>query len=129
VAAAWTCGVQRGWRLTLERLRAAGNPRGVAALEGIGGDPTRWDLGAWNTGMAWAFRADLPTPNLDRRLLFPLALTSPSDRLADLSSLFTGFWWSTAQMLTELRAGTPGGSAPGSRSGSSCSRARPRCSP
>jgi pimeloyl-ACP methyl ester carboxylesterase len=34
----------RKYQLTLERLRAAGNAKGVAALEQIGADPTRWDL-------------------------------------------------------------------------------------
>jgi pimeloyl-ACP methyl ester carboxylesterase len=92
------------YRLTLERLRAAGNAKGVAALEKIGADPGRWDLGAWNTNMAWAFRTNLPTPNLDRRLLFPLALSSPIYGLRDLVNLFGGFRWSTAQMFQELRA-------------------------
>jgi pimeloyl-ACP methyl ester carboxylesterase len=92
------------WQLTLERLRAAGNAKGVAALEAIGADPARWDLAAWNTNMAWAFRTNLPTPNLDRKLLFPLALTSPIYTLRDLSSLFMGFQWSTAQMFEELMA-------------------------
>jgi pimeloyl-ACP methyl ester carboxylesterase len=90
-------------QLTLERLRAAGNTKGVAALEAIGGDSTGWDLRAWNTNMAWAFKTNVPTPNLDRRLLFPLALSSPIYSLRDLSSLFTGFQWSTAQMFTELK--------------------------
>jgi pimeloyl-ACP methyl ester carboxylesterase len=90
--------------LTLERLRAAGNRKGVAALEAIGADPTRWDLRAWNTNMAWAFRTNVPTPNLDRKLLFPLALTSPIYTLRDLSSLLTGFQWSTARMFEELKA-------------------------
>jgi len=54
----------RKWQLTLERLRAAGNVRGVAALEQIGADPIRWYLGAWNTNMAWAFKTNVPTPNL-----------------------------------------------------------------
>jgi pimeloyl-ACP methyl ester carboxylesterase len=94
----------RKWQLTLERLRAAGNTKGVAALEEIGGDPARWDLRAWNTNMAWAFKTNLPTPNLDRRLLFPLALSSPLYTLRDLSTLFTGFQWSTAQMFDEFRA-------------------------
>src|SRR5829696_5673127 len=67
----------RKYQLTMDRLRAAGNTKGVAALEAIGADPARWDLEAWNTNMAWAFRTNVPTPNLDRRLLFPLALTSP----------------------------------------------------
>jgi pimeloyl-ACP methyl ester carboxylesterase len=90
------------YQLTIQRLRAAGNAKGVAALERIGGDPARWDLRAWNTNMAWAFKTNLPTPNLDRRLLFPLALTSPLYSLRELSSLFTGFQWSTTQMFAEL---------------------------
>jgi pimeloyl-ACP methyl ester carboxylesterase len=94
----------RKYQLTLDRLRAAGNAKGVAALEEIGADPARWDLQAWNTNMAWAFRTNVPTPNLDRRLLFPLALTSPIYSLRDLYTLFTGFQWSTAQMFEELMA-------------------------
>jgi pimeloyl-ACP methyl ester carboxylesterase len=94
----------RKYQLTLERLRDASNRKGVAALEAIGADPARWDLQAWNTNMAWAFRTNVPTPNLDRKLLFPLALSSPIYSLRDLSSLFTGFQWSTAQMFEELMA-------------------------
>jgi pimeloyl-ACP methyl ester carboxylesterase len=94
----------RKYQLTLERLRGAGNTKGIAALERIGADPARWDLRAWNTNMAWAFRTNVPTPNLDRRLLFPLALSSPLYSLRDLYTLFVGFQWSTAQMLTELKA-------------------------
>jgi pimeloyl-ACP methyl ester carboxylesterase len=94
----------RKYQLTLERLRSAGNAKGVAALERIGADPARWDLRAWNTNMAWAFRTNLPTPNLDRRLLFPLALSSPIYRLRELLTLFTGFQWSTAQMFEEFKA-------------------------
>jgi pimeloyl-ACP methyl ester carboxylesterase len=92
------------YQLTIQRLRAAGNAKGVAALERIGGDPAGWDLRAWNTNMAWAFKTNLPVPNLDRRLLFPLALTSPLYSLRELSSLFTGFQWSTTQMFAELMA-------------------------
>ena len=94
----------RKYQLTLGRLRAAGNTQGVAALEEIGDDPTRWDLQAWNTNMAWAFKTNVPTPNLDRRLLFPLALSSPIYTLRDLASLLVGFQWSTAQMFEELMA-------------------------
>jgi len=54
--------------------------------------------------MAWAFKTNVPTPNLDRRLLFPLALSSPIYTLRDLYSLFVGFQWSTAQMFNELKA-------------------------
>jgi pimeloyl-ACP methyl ester carboxylesterase len=92
------------YQLTLQRLRADGNTKGIAALERIGPDPARWDLRGWNTNTAWAFRTNVPTPNLDRRLLFPLALTSPLYSLRDLITLFVGFQWSTAQMFDEFRA-------------------------
>jgi pimeloyl-ACP methyl ester carboxylesterase len=90
------------YQMTLERLRAADNSKAVTALERIGGDPTQWDLRAWSTNMAWAFKTNLPTPNLDRKLLFPLALSSPIYTLRDLYNVFMGFQWSTAQMYDEL---------------------------
>jgi hypothetical protein len=46
----------------------------------------------------------VPTPNLDRRLLFPLALSSPIYSLWELFTLFVGFQWSTTRMFQELRA-------------------------
>jgi pimeloyl-ACP methyl ester carboxylesterase len=52
----------RKYEMTLERLRAAGNTKGVEALDRIGGDPTKWDLSAWNTNMAWAFKTNLRRP-------------------------------------------------------------------
>jgi pimeloyl-ACP methyl ester carboxylesterase len=94
----------RKYQMTLERLRVANNKKGVADLERIGPHPSRWDLSAWNINMAWAFRTNLPTPNLDRMLLFPLALSSPIYSLRDLYTLFMGFQWSTAQMFDELMA-------------------------
>jgi pimeloyl-ACP methyl ester carboxylesterase len=92
----------RKYEMTLERLRTADNTKAVDSLERIGGDPTKWDLGAWNTNMAWAFKTNLPTPNLDRKLLFPLALSSPIYTLRDLYYLFMGFQWSTDQMYDEM---------------------------
>jgi pimeloyl-ACP methyl ester carboxylesterase len=91
-------------QMTLDRLQAAGNSKGVGALESIGADPTRWDLRAWNLNMAWAFRTNLPTPNLDRKVLLPLVLSSPIYTLRDIYTVFAGFQWSTAQMFDELMA-------------------------
>ena len=92
------------YQMTLERLRVAGNTKGVAALEKIGPDPSRWDLRAWNVNMAWAFKTNLPTPSPDRKLLFPLALSSPIYTLRDLYHLFVGFQFSTAQLFEEIMA-------------------------
>jgi pimeloyl-ACP methyl ester carboxylesterase len=94
----------RKYQLTLDRLRAARNSKAVAALERIGADSTQWDLRAWNTNMGRAFKTNLPTPNPDRSLLFPLALSSPIYTLRDLYTLFVGFQWSTAQMFEEFKA-------------------------
>jgi pimeloyl-ACP methyl ester carboxylesterase len=91
----------RKYQLTLDRLRAARNSKAVAALERIGADSTQWDLRAWNTNMGRAFKTNLPTPNPDRSLLFPLALSSPIYTLRDLYTLFVGFQWSTAQMFVD----------------------------
>jgi pimeloyl-ACP methyl ester carboxylesterase len=91
------------YQMTLERLRAAGNAKGMAALERIGPDPSRWDLGAWNVNMNWAFKTNVPTPNLFSKLLLPLVLSSPIYTLRDIYAVFVGFQWSTAQMFQEIK--------------------------
>ncbi len=92
------------YQMTLERLRAAGNHKAIAALEQIGADPRRWDLRAWNVNMAWAFKTNLPTPSPDRTLLFPLVLSSPIYTLRDVYQLFVGFQFSTAELFDEIMA-------------------------
>src|SRR5687767_6896213 len=54
------------YEMTLDRLRAADNTKGVEALERIGGDPTKWESRAWNTNRAWTFKANLSTHNVYR---------------------------------------------------------------
>jgi pimeloyl-ACP methyl ester carboxylesterase len=90
------------YQMTLERLRAAGDTQSVVVLEKIGEEPTWWDLRSWNVNMAMAFKTNLPTPNLDRTLLFPLLLFSPIYTLRDIYTLLVGFQNSTAQMFEEI---------------------------
>jgi pimeloyl-ACP methyl ester carboxylesterase len=92
------------YQLTLDRLRAAGDTNAVAALHRIGADPTRWDLRASNLNMGFAFKTNLPTPNPDRTLLFPLVLSSPIYTLRDIYTLLMGFQWCTAEMFEEFKA-------------------------
>lgn len=92
------------YRLSLDRLRLTGKIRGMRALERIGGDPAQWDLSAWNVNMAWAFKTNVPIPNLNRALSFPLVLTSPLYNLRELLTLFSGFQSTTAAMLAEIMA-------------------------
>lgn len=92
------------YQMTLERLHALGNTKAIAALEKIGADPKRWDLHDWNVNMDWAFKTNLPTPNLARELLLPLVLSSPIYSLRDIVALFAGFQYSTVQMYEEIKA-------------------------
>jgi pimeloyl-ACP methyl ester carboxylesterase len=88
-----------GYRLTLGRVRAADNAKGIAALEKIGPDPSRWDVRAWGVKMAWSMRTDPVTPGLDMKLVLPLTLTSPTYTLRDVFQVATGFEYSKAEMF------------------------------
>jgi pimeloyl-ACP methyl ester carboxylesterase len=90
-----------GYRMTLDRVRAAGNSKAVAALERIGDDPAGWDLRAWLVKMDWTMKTDPVTPNAVTRLLFPLALTSPIYGLRDVRHLLAGFLATQKQMFDE----------------------------
>jgi pimeloyl-ACP methyl ester carboxylesterase len=92
-----------GYQLTLDRVRAAGNAKAVTALERIGADPAQWDLRAWQTKMDWTMKTDPVTPNAVTRLLFPLAVTSPTYSLRDVRHLLAGFVTTQKQMFDEYR--------------------------
>jgi pimeloyl-ACP methyl ester carboxylesterase len=92
------------YQMTLDRLRHSGSHRVPAGLKAIGADPTRWGLRGWNINMAWAFKTNLPAPNIDRKLLFPLVISSPIYTLRDIYTLLVGFQQSTTAMLDEMLA-------------------------
>jgi pimeloyl-ACP methyl ester carboxylesterase len=79
-----------GYQLALDRVRAAGNTKGVAALERIGADPSRWDAAAWGVKMQWAMKTDPVSPDA-MKLIFKLLLTSPEYRLRDVGNWLAGF--------------------------------------
>jgi pimeloyl-ACP methyl ester carboxylesterase len=93
-----------GYRMTLDRLRAAGNAKGVRALEKIGDDPARWDLRAWQTKMDWTMKTDPVSPNAVTRLLFPLARRSSIYRGRDKWLLLAGFLANQKQLFPEYMA-------------------------
>lgn len=92
------------YQMTLERLRAVGNNKALAALEQIGPDPTLWTLRDWNINMDLAFKTNLPAPNLACTLLLPLVLSSPLYSLPNILTLFAGFQFSTVQMYEEIKS-------------------------
>ncbi|MGW4465113.1 alpha/beta fold hydrolase [Micromonospora sp. NPDC004704] len=92
----------QGLRLTLDRLRAAGNTRAVAILERIDPDPSRWDLSTWGRKMNWTMKTDPVEPNAVTKLLFPLALTSPTHSLRDVVHLASGFAYSQRVLFEQF---------------------------
>lgn len=94
------------YQMTLERLRASASSKAIAALEKIGSDPKKWDLHDWNVNMDWAFRTNIPVPNIARTFLLPLVFSSPIYSLRDIVALFDGFQFSTVQMFEEIKAYT-----------------------
>jgi pimeloyl-ACP methyl ester carboxylesterase len=93
-----------GYQMTLDRVRAAGNSKAVAALEKIGADPSTWDLKSWQVKMQWTMKTDPVTPNAVTKLLFPLARKSGIYSLRDLWHLLAGFMTTQKQMYTEYMA-------------------------
>ena len=92
------------YRMTLDRVRAAGNAKALAALERIGGDPARWDLRAWEVKMRWTMATDPETPGIETKLIFPLVLTNPAYSLRDVLSFGRGFTYSKQQLFKEWMA-------------------------
>ncbi|MGI5244247.1 alpha/beta fold hydrolase [Dactylosporangium sp. CA-139066] len=82
---------RRGRLDTIERLRAAGNRKGVAALEALDADPRTWDVKAWGTRMQWSMSTDPTTGNTALKRLFSLLLTKPDYSLGDVSAWLKGF--------------------------------------
>lgn len=80
-----------GRRETLERLRASGNRRGIAALERISDDPASWDVKQWGVRMQWSMATDPVSPNVVFKLIFPLLLRNPDYSLIDAWYWLKGF--------------------------------------
>ncbi|MDG6109336.1 alpha/beta hydrolase [Dactylosporangium aurantiacum] len=76
---------------TLARLRAAGNTRGVAALQALDPDPRTWDVKAWGRRMQWSMGTDPANPNGGLKTLFSLLLTKPDYSLRDVVAWLKGF--------------------------------------
>jgi pimeloyl-ACP methyl ester carboxylesterase len=80
-----------GRRDTLARLRAAGNKRGVAALEKLSDDPAQWSVKDWGVRMQWSMGTDPVSPNVIFKLIFPLLLRNPDYSLLDAFYWVKGF--------------------------------------
>ncbi len=90
------------YQMTLERLRAAGNKKGMAALKEIGPDPSRWDIHAWTRKEQWVMKLDPLMHDVVRKLILRFALISPTHTLRDVLDMFAGLQFSQTQLFAQL---------------------------
>ncbi|WP_432987597.1 alpha/beta fold hydrolase [Dactylosporangium sp. CA-233914] len=95
---------RRGRVETLQRLREAGNRRGVAALERLPADPRTWDVQQWGVRMQWSMSTDPTTGNTALTRLFEFLLTKPDYSLADVAAWLRGFGRTRDTMFEQFMA-------------------------
>lgn len=88
-------------RVGYEKALDRANTQQLNKLQKIGGDPSKWDLKAWQTKMDIAMKTDPVTPNAVAKLLFPLAFASPLYRLRDAVAMLAGFMSVQKQLYAE----------------------------
>jgi pimeloyl-ACP methyl ester carboxylesterase len=86
----------------LERLRANGLKNGVAALEKIGHDPSRWTSQDFITTAKWTMRSDPPTYRRIMQLLKSAIWFSPGHTLRDIHLIVSGMHLSIARLFREV---------------------------
>ncbi|MFF1820534.1 alpha/beta fold hydrolase [Kribbella sp. NPDC058245] len=78
------------YRLTLEKLRAAGNTKGVKALEAIGPERAHWTARQATTLDRWTVKADTAIPNMLSDVILPAMIGSSEHTLRDLGNIMKG---------------------------------------
>lgn len=88
----------------LARLRAIGLTKGVAALERIGSDPSRWSPQDFTATAQWIMKSDPRTCDKIMKLLKSAIWFSPGHTLGDIKLFISGMKFSIVQLLPEVSA-------------------------
>ncbi|GHO90534.1 proline iminopeptidase [Reticulibacter mediterranei] len=90
------------YQLILDLLRAAGNTKGVKAVEKIEPAPIRQTRKEHDQLLQWRIKANPMSQNMVTDIILPAMLTSPNHTLRDLINYFQGIRISTDQLFNEL---------------------------
>jgi pimeloyl-ACP methyl ester carboxylesterase len=90
-------------KAVLDRLRAIGSNKGVAALEKIGPDSSRWTAKDYVTTAQWTMKSDPRTSNRTMDLLKTSIWFSPGHTFRDIQLLISGMNFSIAQLFPEVQ--------------------------
>lgn len=96
------CDREANHRTVLERLRATGLNKGVAVLEKIGSDPSRWTAMDYITTARWTMKSDPHTCDRIMKLLKSAIWFSPGHTLRDIKNFISGMEFSIAQLFPEV---------------------------
>ena len=94
--------LELSYQLTLDWLRAAGNTKGVKAVEKLGArraHPTPKELTRLHQ---WTIKANPTIPDMIRDIMLPAMLTSPDHTIGDLRDIMKGMNFSNDQLFQEL---------------------------
>jgi pimeloyl-ACP methyl ester carboxylesterase len=94
--------LELSYQLTLGWLRAAGNTKGVKAVEKLGArraHPTPRELTQLHQ---WTIKANPTIPDMIRDIMLPAMLTSPDHTIGDLRDIMKGMNFSNDQLFQEL---------------------------
>jgi proline iminopeptidase len=94
---------EKNHKVVVDRLRAIGLSKGVAALEKIGSDPSRWTAKEFMTTAKWTMKSD---PRFFERTMEMLKTSiwfSPGHTLLDIKHFISGMHFSIEQLISEVR--------------------------
>jgi pimeloyl-ACP methyl ester carboxylesterase len=94
--------LELSYQLTLDWLRAAGNTKGVKAVEKLGAQrahPTPKELTQLHQ---WTIKANPTIPDMIMDIMLPAMLTSPDHTIGDLMDIMKGMNFSNDQLFQEL---------------------------
>lgn len=90
------------YQLTLDGLRAAGNVRGVRAVERIGAHLDRLTPQEATALHKWTLKATPGVPHMIDDIILPGMLTSPDHSLRDIGDIAAGMKYSDDQLFQEM---------------------------
>lgn len=90
------------YQLTLDWLLAAGNTKGMKAVEKIGANKAHLTPKQYTRLRQWTIKANPTIPNIITDILFPAMLTSPDHTIGDVMDILKGMNFSAEQLFHEL---------------------------
>lgn len=97
-------GREANHKATIERLRELGLTKGVATLERMGPDPTKWSAKDFTTAARWTMKSDRRSYDQAIRLLKSAIWFSPSHTLLDIKRFISSMQFSLDRLFPEIPA-------------------------